>query len=462
MSEDPERPRVVWVDDDRLQREMASDALSDLVAVETCAESAEALAALAREPAAVVFSDLTMPGPSGLDLLKQVRRRHSGTDFVLVTANATVGSAVDALRMGAADYLIKPIQWDELRLVLERILVRRSLVEENVRLRDSLAVVEACRVLASCLEVGDVHAVALDLVLRVAGRERGVAVFRRASLGDGLELRGYREDEASRLRRVLGQQKPIDPASIDRIQQIRLGAVWDTLREAGHGDGNVLAVPIPGDEAECGLILVPEGDAPFDATVEERSGVVAAHATVALRNAERYERAKDRAFIDDVTEVYNARYLMEAIDREVRRADRYGTELSLLFLDLDRFKLVNDRYGHLVGSQALRQLSQVLLECIRQVDTLARYGGDEFTIVLPDTGHEAARNVAERIRQLVEATGFEARRGDVMSLTCSLGFATFPLHGTDRTSLLDAADKAMYRAKSEGRNLVCSASELTR
>jgi diguanylate cyclase (GGDEF)-like protein len=364
--------------------------------------------------------------------------------------------------MGAADYLIKPVQWDELRLVLERILVRRKLVEDNARLRDSLAVVEACRVLASCLEVGDVHAVSLDLVLRVAERERGVAVFRRTSLGHGLELRGYREDEVSRLRRVLGQQKPIDPASVDRIQLLRVGPVWETLREAGVGEGSVLAVPIPGDETECGLLLVPEGDRALAATVLERSGVVAAHATVALRNAERYERAKERAFIDDVTEVYNARYLLEAIDREVRRADRYGRELSLLFLDLDRFKLVNDRYGHLVGSQALRQVSQVLLECVRQVDTLARYGGDEFTIVLPDTGHEAARNVAERIRHLVETTGFEARRGEVMQLTCCVGYATFPFHGADRTALLDAADKAMYRAKSDGRNRVCSASELSR
>jgi len=307
-----------------------------------------------------------------------------------------------------------------------------------------------------------VHAVALDLVLRVARRERGVAVFRRASLGDGLELRGFREDEASRLRRVLGQQKPVDPASVDHIQVLRVGPVWETLREAGLGGGAVLAVPIPGEEAERGLLLVPEGDHPFESGIGESSGVVAAHATVALRNAERYERAKERAFIDDVTEVYNARYLLEAIDREVRRADRYGTELSLLFLDLDRFKLVNDRFGHLVGSQALRQLSRVLLECIRQVDTLARYGGDEFTIVLPDTGHDAARNVAERIRQVVEATPFEARRGEVMRLTCSLGFATLPAHGADRATLLDAADKAMYRAKSEGRNLVCSASELTR
>jgi diguanylate cyclase (GGDEF)-like protein len=97
---------------------------------------------------------------------------------------------------------------------------------------------------------------------------------------------------------------------------------------------------------------------------------------------------------------------------------------------------------------------------VRQVDTLARYGGDEFTIVLPDTGETGAGQVAERIRRVVEETPFEAGRGEWMRLTCSLGHATFPRHGRDRGTLLDAADKAMYRAKSLGRNRVCSASDL--
>ena len=162
----------------------------------------------------------------------------------------------------------------------------------------------------------------------------------------------------------------------------------------------------------------------------------------------------DRAFIDDVTEVYNARYLLEALDREIRRAERYGTELSILFLDLDRFKLVNDTHGHLVGSNALRQLSRLLEGCVRQVDTLARYGGDEFTILLVDTGERVARAIAERIRQSVERHAFEAGPGRTLRLSCSLGISTYPAHGRTREALLDTSDKAMYRAKSQGRNRV--------
>ena len=161
-----------------------------------------------------------------------------------------------------------------------------------------------------------------------------------------------------------------------------------------------------------------------------------------------------------MTELYNARYLHSALENEVRRASRYGNPLSVVFLDLDRFKLVNDRHGHLVGSQTLRSLAKMLLDCVRQVDTLARYGGDEFTVVMADTGHDAAMAVAERIRSSVEAHVFEAGDGSPLRLTVSAGVASFPAHGESRETLLEAADQAMYRAKSLGRNRVCSASEL--
>ena len=151
---------------------------------------------------------------------------------------------------------------------------------------------------------------------------------------------------------------------------------------------------------------------------------------------------------------------MQAADREIARAQRYDQTMTMLFLDLDRFKLVNDKHGHLVGSRALRRLSEVLPGCIRQVDTLARYGGDEFTILLVDTPHAVGMDIAERIRCMVEQTTFEAGPGNPFRLSISIGVATYPDHGGSRESLLDAADKAMYRAKSLGRNCVCSAQDL--
>ena len=231
-------------------------------------------------------------------------------------------------------------------------------------------------------------------------------------------------------------------------------------RAAGVGGGPALLVPLHGAVREEGLLWVPEQGRPTTAADLEHARLIAAHAELALTNAERYHQAKEKAFIDDVTEVYNARYLLQATEREIHRAARSGKELSVLFLDLDRFKRVNDRYGHLVGSNVLRRLSEVLFDCVRQVDTLARYGGDEFTILLVDTPLRGGVAVAERIRRTVAETIFEGTDGAPIRLTISIGVATFPDHSRDREGLLDVADKAMYRAKSKGRNCVCSAEEL--
>ncbi|MBW2397393.1 MAG: GGDEF domain-containing protein [Deltaproteobacteria bacterium] len=268
------------------------------------------------------------------------------------------------------------------------------------------------------------------------------------------------EEAEDQLRELVGRGKRLTIEGGEAPERHSDGPFVRALQEARTPVSEALVVPVQGAEAESGLFCIVHPTGSFSEPEVARAGIVASFASVALQNAERYLRVRERAFVDDVTDLYNARYLLEATEREVRRAERYGNALSIVFLDLDRFKLVNDRHGHLVGSGALRQLAQVLLQCVRTVDTVARYGGDEFTIILVDTEEDVARQIAERIRQAVEATSFEATDGVTLRLTCSVGIAAYPAHGTRPEELLDAADKAMYRAKSNGRNKVCSASEL--
>ncbi len=463
MPETSRRARVVVVDDSRFHREFARQVLQEEADVECCENAEQALGALERGPVDLVLSDLTMPGLSGLELLARVQREHPGTDFVLITAHASIDSAVKALRMGATDYIQKPIRAEDLILVVERTLSRRRLLQENLRLRDEGAILSACGSLTACLEPGDVYSVALDLVLRALRRERGIVLYHRTSIpsSEGCQFRGFSEDQESALRVLIGGGKPLDIHGIEEIRVVDRGPIHDALREIGVEAHDLLALPVSGEETESGVFWALGEGRPFDEDEIQRALIVTGHTSLSLRNAEHYHRAKERALVDDVTDVYNARYLLEAMDREIRRAERYGNELSVLFLDLDRFKLVNDRHGHLIGSQALRQLSQVLGQCVRQVDTLARYGGDEFTILLVGTGEEAGTEIAERIRRIVAETPFEAGSDQVLHLTCSVGVSTYPTHGRTREALLDSADKAMYRAKSKGRDRVCSATELS-
>jgi two-component system, cell cycle response regulator len=463
MRDGSAKPRLLIVDDTRFDREIAREALEGLGSVEQAGSAEEAFERLRREPFDLVLTDLHLAGLSGLDLLARVRAEHPDTDVILITAHASVDSAVQALRMGAADYLAKPMRADELVLVARRTLERRRLQQENLRLRDLLATVEDCRALAASLEPAEIHTIGLDVLLSRVRRSRGLAVFHRAAnLGsEDVVVRGFDDRDAERVRVAFSADKSLDVESLGRVEIASAGPLHDALAGAGLALGRMMIVPLHGRASEGGVLLVPEGDHAFQAVDGEIARLIAAQAQAALQNAERYHQAKERAFVDDVTGVYNARYLFTALDHEIRRAERYGSQLALLFLDIDRFKLVNDNHGHLVGSRTLRRLSEVVASCIRQVDTLARYGGDEFTVLLVDTGVEAGLVIGQRIRAAVAAALFETRGGaPPLQVTVSVGVAAFPAHGTTPEELIETADKAMYRAKSLGRDRVCSASEL--
>jgi diguanylate cyclase (GGDEF)-like protein len=180
----------------------------------------------------------------------------------------------------------------------------------------------------------------------------------------------------------------------------------------------------------------------------------------ALANAVRIAEAERLSQTDDLTKLHNARYLRQFLLNEIRRARRYGSSVAALFLDLDDFKRVNDEHGHLVGSHVLMEMAAVILSSIRDTDAVARYGGDEFVIVLPDTGTELAGQVAERIRHRITRHHFTGGRRLQLSLTASFGVAAFPKHASSPQQLIACADTAMYEAKAANKNCVRFASDL--
>ena len=173
---------------------------------------------------------------------------------------------------------------------------------------------------------------------------------------------------------------------------------------------------------------------------------------VALGNALALQKAEALSVTDDLTRLYNSRYLNQVLRRESKRASRSGRPLSLLFLDLDGFKQVNDIHGHLAGSKALVEASAVIRASARETDIAARFGGDEFAVVLPDTGGEGAVAVAQRIRDRIGATRFLASDGLSIHLTASVGVATLPDVAASAEELLRVADVAMYRVKEAGKD----------
>jgi diguanylate cyclase (GGDEF)-like protein len=184
-------------------------------------------------------------------------------------------------------------------------------------------------------------------------------------------------------------------------------------------------------------------------------------AATSLDNALLLSRAEALSVTDELTQVHNSRFLTLVLRRETKRAFRNGRPLSLIFLDLDGFKGVNDAHGHLCGSQALVEVGTVLRGSARETDFVARFGGDEFALVLPDTGAEGAFAVGERVRQRISAHHFLVTAGLDYHLTASVGVATFPDVAKSPDELVRAADMAMYRVKQAGKDGVQAACQPT-
>ena len=234
---------------------------------------------------------------------------------------------------------------------------------------------------------------------------------------------------------------------------------------AGHAaTGTVIAFPLACRHRTVGVLIgldpEPSASAPsLGPSVVLTLRTLLEPAAIALDNALALQKAEALSVTDDLTRLYNSRFLNLVLRREAKRASRSGRPLSVLFIDMDGFKSVNDRHGHLAGSKALVEAAAIIRGSARETDVVARFGGDEFSVILPDTGREGAVSVAERIRDRIRAFEFLAQDGLAVRLTASIGIATLPDVAGSAEELLRAADTAMYRVKDAGKDGIHIAQE---
>jgi diguanylate cyclase (GGDEF)-like protein len=229
------------------------------------------------------------------------------------------------------------------------------------------------------------------------------------------------------------------------------------------GVGSVVAFPLSCRGRRVGAVIgldraASEREPRLAPSILRAVRVLLEPASVALDNALLLKRAEALSVTDDLTHLYNSRYLNLVLRRETKRASRSGRPLSLLFIDLDGFKGVNDTHGHLYGSKALCEAAAVIRGSARETDVVARFGGDEFAIILPDTGGEGAFAVGARVRDKIAAYKFLSGDGLDIHLTASVGVATLPDVAASSDELVQAADKAMYAVKDSGKNGIQAAS----
>ncbi len=434
------------------------------------------LARLEQTTPDLLMLDIMMPKVDGLQLLERVKQdpRWQDLPVLMVSSMPPEEATVRSLGLGAADFVAKPFRVREMLARVEAHLrTGRRLTQARKEARAKAQTVEILREVTDSLRPDEIYHLLARRVARVLGISRCSIVLAAGDEARGVVVAAYEDPTLWNLevdlRRYPEIQRALATGRTVLVADVASDPLYAEVRETWRREGvrvttrSAIAVPFEVRNRIAGVCflrtaagdpLLTEADATFAETVIRAavSAIEKAYDFEATLSDKR--RFEVLATIDPLTGCLNRRALVESLEQELDRARRYEFPVTVLMIDLDRFKAINDTRGHLVGDAVLRQLGELLRREARSVDLVARYGGEEFVIVLPNTGSPGGLTFAERLRARIAGHDF-ATDLEPLSLTVSIGVATFPAVGGESVeALLAAADQALYRAKHEGRNLV--------
>ena len=273
--------------------------------------------------------------------------------------------------------------------------------------------------------------------------------------GEKTYLAGEAENTRIAIELTIGLEKYIrENERVIHVNEMKTKAGLQNAHKLLEENSYKLIVPLRFKDRVNGLLCLQRKEEEFgpEYTEDEKRyiKIIAGFASVAIENARLYEMAT----LDRKTKLYNHGFFMNRLTQEIERAQRYKTNMTLMILDLDHFKKVNDTYGHIVGDEVLIEVSRTIKRQVRGFDIPARFGGEEFTVILPETNSESAYTVAERLRKAIKELPISSQKGE-FSVTVSIGIAGF-IHETNMTDeiLIEYADQALYYAKEHGRDRV--------
>ena len=316
--------------------------------------------------------------------------------------------------------------------------------------------------ISSLMRAGGNKEAILTQTLRCAHQMLGASLIHLFILEKDTVVRYILTEEESEKVSITIESLEQRPGIVNWIVHEHTAALW-----GGEGGSTIVPIPavgwlrVPQDKSlitaplstrtrRLGIMMACKGEGRFNREDLKLLKVLANQVAVAVENAELYKQIEEQAITDGLTKVFNYRYFMDVLSREIERARRFQEGLCLLMLDVDNLKTYNDAFGHLAGSRALTELADMLRLAARSIDVIAKYGGDEFAIILPHTDADGAVQFSRRV---IEAVGDHLFEGDPRKrLTVSMGIATFPHSASDGTNLLKMADRALYQAKHSGKN----------
>ena len=468
------KERVLIVDDDKILSEHLKAGLAgEDYQIVTVNKGASAIELARQEEFNLVLLDLVLPDIQGIDLMRSLNKISPHANFIILTGYATISSAIEALKVGAYDYLIKPFDIDHLKLVIRRSLEKQGLTLKNIELLERVEkekikleiIMDAYNRISGIPRLDDLADFVADKAVQIAEAERASIMMVDESTeelvvtgfkGRGKEKKGLRMKIGQLVAGWVAQQgEAMLVKDIDTDPRFKL-----QLRNPQYKTRSFISLPLKADGHVLGVINVTDKLAGIEVFTEEdlRYLTLLAHQTVnQIENVQLCDKLASLAITDALTNVFNHRYFQEELSVEILRASRYKHNLSLIIFDIDGFKSYNDLYGHLEGDRVLKHVAAEIRKNVRQVDIICRYGGDEFVVILPFTNVKGAKFVAEKVRSSVATMDLlNVDNRKVIRATISGGVADFK-EGMTKESLVGSADRALYKAKAEGKNKICIA-----
>ena len=445
--------RVLLVDDSPIALEAIGSRLVESgldVVMSSSPREALGLATEGPQPFDLLILDVMMPEMNGHELTRRLRShsRTNNTPILLLTSLDSTDDRVNGLVAGADDFFTKTAPDAEM---LARVRSFISLGKMRAQLQ---AQHEAMARVMREPDAPTPPQARVEIIHHMpVVSERLARAVRGSPVGGEFQL----------TQRAPSQRMVTSDADLLVVSYaVALEGEQPLLKRFGFDEEAPALLVVDETESTSRRVMAFDAGADDYLTLQTPMAELAARLGSALRRQRQLRTSRDRAMLvavtDPLTGLYNRAYFHEALGVEFRRAQRYKHPMTLVLLDLDHFKQVNDNLGHTAGDQALREVSLRLRQTARSTDVVARHGGEEFAMILPETDLEHGLIAAERFRAAVDGATVEGARGGRRSLTISIGVGCFPVHASSMSELMELTDAALYMAKRTGRNRVCAAS----
>ncbi|HOO55597.1 MAG TPA: diguanylate cyclase [bacterium] len=488
--------RILVVDDSQVMRDALEEVLVTAgFSVSTASNGIEGLDQLNKKKFDLLFLDIDMPNLSGLQVCRMLRNdtRFRNFPIIMLTARDKKKDQFWGIETGADAYLTKPFDPDELIQKVNEVLNEKQKPSEVIQIPDELPPDDEAEISDVIFKAGELQEIQLfkmtlfNKIYSIANTMQDLkhtchAIANLYASVIDFDIAMFLLSDEDRIKLFVYVYKPINreffltvrkkmmelfKSVTDKKDLLRDKAEVELhdpehnmLRETGELDLKAFeSVVLESKGDKFGMFTMSrsgrEGNGEFKPEEINTAKLISNQSSIVIDNVRMYEKIKRYAVADGLTGLYNHRYFQEQLEKEFSRARRFNLALSLIMMDIDHFKQINDSFGHQQGDMILKEMSKILRRSVRDIDLIARYGGEEFVIILPETPKKNANIVADRIRYSLENYEFKRHGEEPLHATASFGVSGYPDDDIKtQLDLIAKSDEALYRAKKEGRNRV--------